>query len=234
MVEKGTYLGTMKNRVLRYSDAVDHNVVQTILVKDLELEPKEDYFVEMYTHGGQGSGEYITDFVATRHADKNQINIPKDVVTSNKAIQPGRTVDIKFYECVGEEDTFGNSSQVLDRTQVIAASQKKDGCDSRLHSEDVARYLQENGPTALKFRNLRTSKECVAKSNSDYKGSSERFFFSKHARNMVDAAPGDLIEIIAEGCGVEDDVDAETGELIKEMHDMVSEMYDAYIDAKND
>jgi len=241
--KKGEKAVVKADYALRYTDSNDHGVVQSISLPESDsLVPKDEYIVEMYNDCGRNGKEKITEFTATLGGNGRSVTLPTDVITSNEDVRPGQTVFLVVYEVKQtksdkESISISDSDTIIDRVTVRKDKTSKDNCDSSVYSMPVSEYLTEHGPTRVKFRNVRTSKEAVAKSHANYSTNKGRVQFPSKARKKMDTKPGDLIEIIkvkSEGGKSDSGADSDMQTQIDEVHAMVQEMYDAYLDAQND
>jgi len=181
---------------------------------------------------GQKGIEHVTEFTAQTSNGKGRIHIPKSVVEGHDIIEPGRTIQATVFEVNKSDQDFVDNSKVLDRATVVEDTSISDDCDARLKAHTAYEYLDDK-EKLLKFRNVDKNQEVTAMSNQNVPDGDISFTIG--TRKAINASPGDLIEVIApaekEG-GTSDDHNRD--EQIDEMHEMISEMYESYIQAKND
>lgn len=233
MPRKGKRIGSVKH-TLGLAESKEHRVSAHVPVKSIDVSIGEEYYIELAAVRGQSGDDYIDSFTA--NVDKqSRFCIPKPVIESNDKIEPGRTIRASLFESVEEEEPaeLADDAKVLDRVEPVADSSQSDGLHSGLHSATVWDHLQE-GNSKLKFRNTRTQKEAIGEAQP-YEAKNERgyrFSFPYHVRQQIEAESGDLIEVIAvsqqEATTTVEDKDVE--ELIREMHSMMMEMYNTYLE----
>jgi len=225
----GDKIGVKEKYVFRITEK-DHDVVTTVTVSELDVEPKTEYVAELSIHRGANGTERVAVMPVKTDARGQTISLPTGEIDTVDEIQPGRTANITLYE--PQEDPtaeFADSARVIDRASARSDNTSQDGCGSRLTSKSAAEWLGEQ-TRELKFRNTRTMKESVAPSHSNYETGRNYIKFPHGARTAIDARAGDLIEIIAPD--TTDGMVAETTEeQIAELYDMVSEMYAAFTEA---
>jgi len=243
MKTKGDKVARKKNYPIRYTDNTDHNVVSTVAITDVDLVAREDYIVEMHSLHGKNGKKKVAEFETTVSQSGEVISIPKSVITSTDEIVPGRTVNFTFYEISKEqeedkEDLKEKHSGLIGVGKALADCNNTDGCDSRLKSKTVARYINQNDVGRVKFKNRRNGHSVVDFTHADYASNGSRFKFPYKTRREIGVEPGDMVEIYpAEENGP--DVEADTSEQIdaekiNELYEMVSELHTAYLEAKND
>jgi len=239
MLEKGNKLAH-KRYVFRKSESNKTGVVSTVSVSDLDLDPKTDYFVEISKDNGPNGKNMLTTMKTTTSSSANQINISTSVITDVEGIAPGVSAGLTFYEVVSTKNTDNDTNdntdlanRLLGVANVAVDNTASDGCDSRLHCQAASRYLDNQGKEGLlKFRNKRNNKETVAESHSNYQSNKNCVHTSIDVRQNIDTEPGDEIELFRIDGG-EDIADTRTAERIEEMHEMVSEMYEAYLEVND-
>jgi len=236
-VRQGDLVGVKKDYVFRHTDRVDHNVVTTVTVGDLDLDGGETYIGEIVNNGGRGGNETIATAEMNVSGDGNSLTIPYEVVRNSDKIVPGQTVNIKVFERVEVPEQISDSADILGRAEVVADPSVRDNCDARLTCEVASEYLGDKRKT-LRFRNTRTHEESEAETHSDYDKKTNAVSFPIELRERISAQPNDLIEIIkpaqSEGADETNAEDKDVEELIREMHSMMMEMYNDYLEHTND
>jgi len=234
MQEKAEYVGTI-DHVFRYTDRQEHNVVQNIGVSELDLEASTEHIITVDINGGRGGNETVLETTVNTNKEATQVSIPHEDIEKTEAIVPGRTAVLKVYTVEEEEVSEGlsDNTSVIARTTVKSDPSSSDDCYSLLHDKSVAEFL--SGTTKkLRFRNTRTMQESVGECHSDYDRWGN-FTFPSEVREAIGAQPDDLIEIIASSDAEstaphEQDVES----LIREMHGMMMEMYNEYMELQNE
>jgi len=232
MASKGEQAGEIRY-VFRRSESNPTGVVSTVSIgNDVDVEPSTEYILEAHRDNGRNGREKIaTTEIRTSETGK-QLTIPKATIEETEQIKPGVPVVLKLFEVEEEEAEepqveISDNASVLGRNTVSADPSCSDGCDARLHSEPAKEYLDSLGGTGeLKFRNLRTNEEVVGESHSNYQKTGNAVQFKKRLREQINAQHGDLIEIIKPGRKEDKSVE----ELIREMHGMMMEMYNDYLE----
>jgi len=225
MSRKGEKIGE-KSVVLRRSTGVKNsqNVYNQIDVSDLDVEHGQTvYVLAAESHGGTGwaSGWYCDVYESSK-----EITLPKDKVEGGN-LRPGDTVLIDVYE--QNPNATAPDSIVIERVEAKPRS-NCDGVQSYLSSNETVKYVKENGnDIQLCLRNVNNSYSCFI--TPEIVGShSTRIKWTKEKRNKLDVEAGDLIEIIPVGNPPESN---ESENESDELYEMVSEMYDAYLESKN-
>jgi len=235
---KGSFVGSIDNYVLRYSEQPDHNVVTTVRVGDLDLEGGHAYVIEIHNNGGRGGNKNITTTKVNTSQSGETVTIPTQVVRESDMLVPGQTVNIKVFEYAEAESQIADSTKVLDRTTVAKDKCVRDNCDSRLASQAVCEFLG-NDRRVLKFRNTRTQEETKGTTHSNYDKEGYAVSFPISVREKISAQPGDLIEIIspAQNDDMEltnQSADKDVEQLIREMHSAMMDMYNDYLERQDD
>jgi len=242
MAEKGKKIGMASNVVFRYSDTSETNVVHKVNISGSRVEGGKEYFVEVYKNQGQNGQSMIAEFKSKISKGGNHVSIPKSVVLSTDQIQPGRTVNIYFFE-VDEPNTqekkvggLEDSAEVLDRATPNLDSSSSTKLDSRITSTKAVQHVKKRGGECeVKFRNTRTGEETISATHAGYDGHGNKIHFPVSAQKKIGADIDDLIEIIRVDKENQNNIlGAKQNEKIEEIHDMVSEMYDAYLSAKDE
>lgn len=236
MVDKGENVGTRQGYVLRRSS--NGGIVSTITVNGLELEPETQYVAVLERQNGPNPTTEIAEFHTKTDKKAKAINIPKNEVDENQELKPGISVNVKMYETLSPDElaerennqTVQNisGSKVISRVEAVADESNSDGIHSILRSAPAAKYISENEITRVKFRNLDKNEEAFGITHTDY-STNGKIAFPHRVRKLIDVEPGDLIELV--------DVDGNNTRLenkVEEIHDMVSEMYTAYLNNKDD
>jgi len=232
MSQKGQKVGEV-DYVFRRSTSNSTGVVTTLNVTGLEVEADTPYIVEIHQHKGRNGRELLATAEVRTSKKGNQITVPQAVVKETDAIKPGVPAILKLFELVEEEPDVGvsDSASVLGRHDVSSDPTCEDNCDARLYSERAKEYLEQAGGSAeLTFRNLRNQQETTQVTHCNYATSGNAISFKKRIRKDIDAQPGDLIEIIKPS----DPQDKDVEELIREMHGMMMEMYNEWMEQQND
>jgi hypothetical protein len=224
----------VENYVFRKSESTPHGIVNIVSIGDSLLEPGESYKAELILQQGPNGIEKIASFEVNVDNGGSVISIPKETIETTEMIEPGRTVNIKIFpNPKWDPNDFSDSSGVIARVET--AKGKYDGTpDCRMYSAKVSKYLNSSKSNKLKFRNVRTNESAIAESHADYSSGENAFFFPIDAREKVSASPNDLIEIIEveETEPISEGKDVER--LIREMHSMMMEMYNDYLESQND
>jgi hypothetical protein len=236
-VRQGDLVGVKKHYVFRHTDRADHNVVTTITVGELDLDGGETYLVEIQNSGGRGGNETIVTAEMNVSEDGQSLTIPYEVVRDSNKIVPGQTVNIKVYERVEVPEQISDSADILGRAEVVGDPSVRDNCDARLTCESASEYLGNDRKT-IRFRNVRTKEEYEVETHSNYDKKTNAVSFPIIVREAISAEPADLIELIkpAQAASESEDAaeDKDVEELIREMHGMMMEMYNDYLEHKND
>lgn len=238
MAEKGKKVGEVSS-VLRWTDSHGHNVQVNISVDGAGVECGEEYIAVIELYQGPDGMESVAEFEVTIHSNDKRITLPKDVIQSSDALVPGRSIKISFYGVIEDKDItsqdqsqenygISDSAEVLGRATPNKDPSSSDGLDSTLYHSAVGQYLEQNGESMLKFRNIASGKETLGTSYAGYVDKESRFSFPKTVRDEIDVSEGDLIEIIKPAQADSDDEDK-----IDEIHRMVSEMYEAYLEVND-
>jgi len=234
MQEKAEHVGTI-NHVFRYTDQQEHNVVQNIGVSELDLEASTEYIITVDINGGRGGNETVLETAVNTNKEATQVSLPHEDIEKTEAIAPGRTAILKVYTVEEDDvaDGLSDNTSVIARTTVKADPSSSDDCYSLLHDKSVAEFLSGTSKK-LQFRNTRTMQESVAECHSDYERRGH-FTFPSEVRESIGAQPDDLIEIIASSDGESTSPDEQDVEsLIREMHGMMMEMYNDYMELQNE
>jgi len=223
MSDKGQHVGSVET-TLGISETQSHGVSNNISTQKAGVNPGESYIVELYSNHGPNGIEKIDEFEGKIANSQNRMTLKNDIVNSHDVIEPGRSIKLKFYEIDPVSD-FTDNSKVIDRCSAILDTSNSDNISSSLASEKVHSWL--DGQTKqLKFRNTRNQKEAVGRSSPNK--TRNGFTFAIDVREEIDANSGDLIEIIS----AEQEQDKEVDEMISEMHSMMMEMYNDYVESK--
>jgi bifunctional DNA-binding transcriptional regulator/antitoxin component of YhaV-PrlF toxin-antitoxin module len=231
MPTKGNRLCEFHHTIKR-AESQSKNINQYIhLEKYDEIEKGKRYHFEIRGAKKTTLNEDPIFFTRQVHDSKKSFTIPMDII-DQAGIKTGHTIVISIYE-ISEEISNG---EVIDRVEVTSDTTVSDNCHAALNSKTVYTYLGEHD-NLLKVRNLETNKETVYEAKqSDSKHPKHRFSFPISVRREISASPGDFIEVIApsqpEGDKQTNKKDLE--EKVSEMHEMISELYNAYNTAKND
>jgi hypothetical protein len=231
--QKGELIATKKNYVLRHTENNSQNIVTSVDVTSLDLTANNRYFVVVKGNNGPKGNSKIGSFSASTDKYGSNITIPIDFIKQKEQMKPGKTVDIRFHREI-EATNLNDPAEVLGRAEVVEDTTVSDNCDARLTCEPVSDYLGEKYGV-IRFRNTRTQQECEAQTHSTYESDNNAVSFPKEIRSQIDARPGDLIELIGPADSSPDATDdKDVEELIREMHGMMMEMYNDYLEAQND
>jgi hypothetical protein len=231
MARKLGRVGVASNVVFRYSESNGLGVVKCINIEDADAEGDTRYMVELIKNNGPNKSQKIAEFVGKTRDSGNHMTVPAAVIRNTEDIKPGRTVNVYLYEMVEEDSVeLSDSSEVLARTEFIKRS------SASFYNRAVSDYLEKENADKIKVRNTKNGKEVVAKTHTDYEQENDknRFRFPPSAYDELDASPGDLAEIMPVEESDESVTELSQKEEIQEIHDMVSEMYDAYLSTKDD
>jgi len=228
---KGEKVESIKHTFARNdSDGVVTNISYSV---DRNIQPSTDYILDIVNNGitHVDTSEIEPFRITTHNTTNNTFNIPKRLIDKH-GIRPGHNVKINIYEPAVPADfvqDFTDDASVIGRTEVIADSDNRDGCACRLQNKAAYEYLG-SGEKRLKFRNVEKAKETTGAA-SQHKVAN-RFSFPISVRKDIDAEPGDLIELIKP----KDESVEKLGhnEKTDEIYEMISELYEAHIAAKND
>lgn len=240
---KGELVAKNSRYVLRRSSADNSQVVNQLYIGANTVEPQTEYWVVIK---GSYDGEIITEY--TKKSDKagEQFNLPQEEIDSCQRIRPGEMVDICVYDVTHvnpntrakqselEDVSDKKSTNLLGSSRALTNESSPDNVQARLKSTAAKEYLDSMGGEAtLIFRNTRTGMEATGTSHSNYTRPTDYVHFPQTTRKMINTSPDDIIDILCPEQSDEEDAELNE-EKIEEMHDMISEMYDAYISAKND
>jgi len=224
MSQKGDRVGSITT-TLGLAESKSHNISNTVNTTDTSAERGEKYIVEFTKKNGtkEVSGP-ICEFEVQIVNSQDRFTIPKRVIDANDEIVPGRTLKVDLYEVKKpKRQVLEDDSAVLDRITAESDRTNSDGVGSTLRSETVYKWLDDQFKQ-VKFRNARTQKESVVEVSRNK--TRNGFTFPVDSRKEMDTKQGDLIEVIT----VEQDSEKNPEELIKEMHSMMMEMYNAYLE----
>lgn len=237
MQEKGKKIGELSYVLKRQeSDGNVNNVNQQVRINDVDIPQKTPIVVKIDIHNNPEDNG--TTFEAKSYSGRCGFSIPRDVIRELD-LYPGHSVRLVIFERKvskgnGEFDISDNAN-VIDR--VSANNGGRNSVGSRLYSQKAQEYINKNGGEAkLKFRDVRTGNEAVGISHTDYESRKHKHTinFPSQVREEIDVEIGDLIEIIVPGEATDSDNKPSQDERIDEIHSMVSEMYDSYLENKND
>jgi hypothetical protein len=223
MAQKGTKIGEKTVTLKRDEDSHNRqNVYHRIYLDGTGVDKSQDIFVNA------SCGEWSSEWECSVYDTELAITLPKRKIEKGK-LRPGESVKFEIYEV--QEFDLVESDSVIGR----ANAQKSGGGDvsCRLNSKDVYNYIESRGGNAkIECENLRTQKITTyrSKSHSNKENGNYRFSFPKAVRNELDTQPDDLIEIRS----IDKEKKLDNDEKIEEIHSMVCEMYDAYLESKND
>jgi len=212
--------------VLRYHDNAynSQNVQCQIRKRDLNLDEHKSIDVTVSDANGEHK---IADYRTDTYGNGSGFTLPTNIIESNELV-PGQKVKISLYEYEDTTDTdetedeFVDDGYVLDRVEAVSDSSATDNVDSRLRSEKVHRYLGGLSKE-FAFKNVQTGKTATATVSPNNERNT--FTFPHQVREAIEVSPDDLIEIrLPES---END-ELSTSEKIDEIHEMISELYDAY------
>jgi len=222
MSQKGKKIGAVK-QTLGIAEDKPKRVSPNIAPTNLDVEHGKSYLIELGIDRGQKGIEHVTEFTARTSNGKGRIHIPKSVVEGHDIIEPGRTIQATVFEVNKSDQDFVDNSKVLDRATVVEDTSISDDCDARIKAHTAYEYLDDK-EKLLKFRNVDKNQEVTAMSNQNVPDGDISFTIG--ARKAINASPGDLIEVIK----TETESDKDSQELIEEMHEMITEMYNAYLE----
>jgi bifunctional DNA-binding transcriptional regulator/antitoxin component of YhaV-PrlF toxin-antitoxin module len=230
MAQKGMEIGE-KTVTLRRSTTVENsqNVYNMVKLKDFDVSNNEKIYVEIFeSHGGAGYG---TSWVAKVYESQKRITLPKSVI-ENGNLRPGDVVDFVFYRLGEQQD--GKDENVIDTCTAVVDKSKEDNVKHYLNSKKVCVYFNShNGYPTVELENKRNGKTtefCPSNVESNENEGHYYFNFPKETRKSLETTPGDEIAVKkVDGR----DTTYDNGK-IEEIHSMVSEMYDAYLESKND
>lgn len=238
--ERGEKIGTVRQTLGRISDE-DNPTSSYINLSNLDVENKEEYFFEVKSVGSGVNIDGDVTFVGTIHKDNNSVTLPRDII-EDQDLLPGHTIGVNVFELetveVNNQKTFQNSgtggvedsnqNSVTDRAEVWADKTSPDGVDSKISSEVI--YNAIDGESLVEFTNLRNDKS--TKNLTKPLSRDGDLSFKKNIRSQINAKPNDVIELsVAKGTDGENNENSTEGETLKEIHEMLEELYNAY---KND
>jgi len=223
MAQKGMKIGEKTVTLKRDEDSHNRqNVYHRVYVDGTGVDKGQDIFVRA------SCGEWSSGWECSVYNTEVAITLPKRKIEQGK-LRPGESVKFEIYEV--QDFELVESDSVIGRANAQKNGAGKVSC--RLNSKDVYKYIESEGGNAkIECENLRTQKTTTyrSKSHSNKENGNYRFSFPKEVRNELDAQPDDLIEIRS----IDDEKELEQDEKIDEIYSMVSEMYDAYLESKND
>lgn len=240
---KGDLVAKNKRYVLRRSSSDNSDIVNQLYIGANTLEPETEYLVVIR---GAYDDKIITEYIKESDKAGEQFNLPKKEIDTCQRIRPGETVDILVYELerVGtdaqpeqselEDVKSEEPSKSLGSSRALKNENSPDDVQARLKSTGAKEYLDSlGGQGALVFRNTRTGMEATGVSHSNYTRPTDYVHFPQVIRKMIDASVDDIIALRRPEPSDEDGMKSNE-QKIEEIHDMVSEMYGAYLSAKND
>lgn len=228
------YIGYVQ-KTLSLAESNENNVSHRISINDLDVENDEFYYIEVFVPRGPEGEEFVCDF--SGECQDNKISLPKPEIKKNDLLVPGRTIKLYVYETPNDETKSDDSGiealegKVLARTSAVLDKSCARNVHSSVFSKQAVKHIEEKDINKIKFRNLRTGKEavCQPKIKVDKDNGSYRIEFPQNVREELDTKPKDLLEIIDPSLG-ENNVE----ELIREMHGMMMEMYNDYLEQKDE
>ena len=230
MAQKGMKIGEKTVTLKRHEGSYnDNNVNVQIPVSDVEDIVEGQHVIVKMKRVKNRSVEWSERFTREIHNTGKKFSIPQDIIR-DRDIKPGTTFEFAFYKQSEYNEKISDDANLIDRVEVVADPSSSDGCDQRLYSKEITQYLEESDDLWLKFRNASEMKETTGESHCSYDTGRNPISFPYDVRNAINAKPGDLIEVIA----TEKDEKFSHEEKIDEIYSMVNEMYDAYLESKND
>lgn len=223
---KGDQIGSKLLVLKRQDSLVEYNCVHNqIRAPDFNIESKQKIIVEVAVHD-DGAWDSVAEYSTTVYEKGDSFSLKASVIKEHD-LKPGQSIRVTAWEQKGFD--FVDEAKVVDRVEVIEDNGASDGLDSRLNSKKVCEYL-DGEEKSLKFRNARTSISACGSVSENARG--HEFSFPFDVRRDINAEQGDVIEIIG-------NVDVSTNskdkeEMFTEMYEMVREIHEAYLEAKDD
>jgi len=240
MTAKGELLGRVKHRLGR-AESNEHNVSTVVYLTDIDgIEAKKECLFTISVPDVDSITE-TAEVVSRIHSNGHSFTVPKRVV-DDLGLKPGHAVEVKVYEYDRDKSKPSKNSdetgETLDIVNAISDPSMSDGVGSRLWSQDVCEYLgNEEKELILKNRENGKKTRIVSKRLSR----ENRFSFPKSARDAIAVTEDSTIEVISpsenksEQAAVTDGYGSkQNDDRVDEIHEMVSEMYEAYLSNKND
>jgi len=230
MAQKGMKIGE-KTVTLRRSTTVENsqNVYNMVKLADFDVSNNERIYVEVFeSHGGTG---YATYWIAKVYDTQKRITLPKSVI-ENGNLLPGDVVNFVFYRLDEQQDA--KSEDAIDTCTAVVDKSNEDNVKHYLNSKKACRYFNSfDGYCTVELENKRNGKStefCPSNVESNEKEGHYYFNFPTEIRSTLETTPGDEIAVKK----VENKRTNNNDMKIEEIHSMVSEMYDAYLESKND
>lgn len=235
MKVKSDFIGSTEI-VTRYAESQTRNVNNQMPVSDLDVSLGQEVFVELYIVTNAES-ESIAEYDTSVYSSGPRITLPRDVVKENN-LRPGMKLRVMLWDFENKKSTTSNNREGeqdkirLDTDTVGSDESNEDGLSSRLRSEAVCSYLDKDIKKPLIYKNLsngQQEEETVTQNKTR-----ESFTFASHVRESLQVSEGDEIELLKPTNHDEQTElvkSEDTDEKVAEIHEMVSELYEAY---KND
>jgi len=192
-------------------------------------------FSELHDHYGEtvavevakakaGGFESFLNYETDVYSSEPGITLPTHIV-DDYDMYPGEKYRFKVTESKSDkaekEEEFVDDITVIDRVEPKTDVNREDGISNSVWSKKTHDYLKDNDTVV--YENLRTGDKAIV-TPSRYSDRPE-VSFVKEVRNKLNVEIDDTIEIR----GQIDEEETESDEdKIDEIHDMVSELYDAY------
>lgn len=227
------------------AESQKNNISQYVGASDCELESDKEYRFVIVGRGRVELDNEPLSFTRYGHNSSDSFTIPYKVIKRGN-IKPGHAVSISVYEMpeetAAEEEEKKESERFLDLASACSDASRSDNVDSRIYSKVTARYLRNHGNDKIEYTNKRTGESTIRNAKADYAENS-RISLPKDVRKEINIKPDDEIGLaIPEEVHEQKENENDGGlerikemqEAIDEMHAMISELYDAYTEVKND
>jgi len=192
----------------------------------------ETVVIELHNSGRSAPLDSPVEFVTDIHKTSESLNIPKSVIDEQNLLA-GQTVDVYVFEAIkkSSEDEQTNFNDGVSEWSIVGSApaisdpDNSDGLDSKLNARGLSNTL--NGPTVVKFRNIKNGKESIGETKPISK---DRISFPAQSRKDIEASTGDRIQILRKGQKENNGkaiADGDESAMLREIYRMLSEIHDA-------